>query len=317
MCESNVLLKYRGLDVTFEMDGLKINALRGIDLDVYKGEVLGVMGESGSGKTVLLHATLRLLPENALVKGSIFYKGMDLLGVKEKEFKKILGMGFSLIPQGFASLNPCLTNWFQISERPIEHFGKSRSDGYKLSADILSKLGVDKPTKVAKNYRHQLSGGILQRVLVAMGISAHSEILLVDEPTKGLDGRMKRLVVDLINNSRRDVDSMIVVSHDLEFLKEVSDRICVLYCGDVLEVCNKVNFFKSPRHPYSRALLNSLPYKGLNPIPGEPPSMVSPPLGCSFHPRCPHSTATCRSKRPALSSVDGGMVRCHLYGKEI
>ncbi|MCX8205320.1 MAG: ABC transporter ATP-binding protein [Candidatus Nezhaarchaeota archaeon] len=310
-----LLLEYRGLEVTFELRGLRVYALRGVDLEVQGGEVLGVMGESGSGKTVLLHATLRLLPEYAKVKGRILYKGLDLLGMSERSFKKILGRSFSLIPQGFASLNPCLVNWIQVSERPMEHFGKTRREGYEVAAALLEKLGIADPRRVAKGYRHQLSGGILQRVLVAMGTSAHSEVLFVDEPTKGLDRRMKRLLVELLSSSRGSFDSMVVVSHDLDFLREVSDRICVLYCGEVVEVRSKADFFKNPRHPYSMALLASLPSRGLSPIPGEPPDMTSPPPGCSFHPRCSSVSPLCRSLRPPLLSVGGGMVRCHLYGR--
>ncbi|MGC8936230.1 MAG: ABC transporter ATP-binding protein [Candidatus Methanomethylicaceae archaeon] len=316
MDNSHVLLEYRGLEVIFEMSGLKVNALRGIDLEVYRGEVLGIMGESGSGKTVLLQSTLRLLPENAKVKGKIVYKGQNLLDMRENEFKKILGTKFSMIPQGFGSLNPCLKNWLQISERPIEHFGKSKNEGYNLTVDLLSKLGVSDPARIAKNYRQFLSGGMLQRVLVAMGISANSEVLFIDEPTKGLDLRMRKLVIDLINISRKAFDSMIVVSHDLDFLKEIVDRICVLYCGDVVEVCDKREFFNSPRHPYSQALLMSLPSKGLIPIPGESPSMTSPPTGCSFHPRCKYSNSTCKKEKPSIFSVNGGKVRCHLYGQD-
>lgn len=315
MFDSKKLLEYRGLEVTFEMNGLKVNALRGIELAVYKGEILGILGESGSGKTVLLHATLRLLPENAKIKGSILYNGINLLSMKDREFKKVLGRKFSLIPQGFAYLNPCIANWIQISERPMENFGKSKSDGYQSAIDLLYKLGVKNPRNVSQNYRHNLSGGTLQRVLVAMGISEHSEILLVDEPTKGLDKRLKHLMIELINLSRKNVDSMIIVSHDLDFLKEVSDRIGVLYCGELVEICDKKSFFESPRHPYSKALLNSLPSKGLIPISGETPSMAYPPMGCSFHLRCQYSTHICKSIKPIAFPIGGGIVRCHLYGR--
>ncbi|MEM4406309.1 MAG: ABC transporter ATP-binding protein [Candidatus Methanomethylicaceae archaeon] len=316
MHDSRALLEYNGIEVTFDMGGLKVNALRGIDLEVYRGEVLGIVGESGSGKTVLLQATLRLLPENAKVRGRIFYNGLNILNIKEREFKKILGRSFSIIPQGFGSLNPCIRNWVQISERPMEHFGKSKEEGYNMASDLLGKLGVKNPSKVAQIYRHQISGGTLQRVLVAMGTSAPSKILFVDEPTKGLDERMKRLVIELIKISRKNFESVIIVSHDLNFLKEVSDRICVLYCGDLVEVCYKREFFESPRHPYSQALLLSLPSRGLLPIPGESPSMVTPPSGCSFHPRCKHSTTVCESRRPLPFLIDGGMVRCHLYARD-
>lgn len=312
---NEVLLKYRNLNVTFEMYGLRIRALREINFEVNRGEVLGIVGESGSGKSVLLQATLRLLPKNAKVDGDIFYKGLNLLSIDEREFRNILGKNFSLIPQGFASLNPCISNWIQISERPMEHFGILKNDGQKLAIDLLDKLGISNPIKVAKGYRSQLSGGMLQRVLVAMGISAPSEIIFVDEPTKGLDGKTKKLVINLLKISKEMTKSMVIVSHDLNFLREIADRICVLYWGDVLEICSNKVFFEHPRHPYSQALVNSLPSRGLIPIQGEPPSISSLPAGCSFHPRCPHSNSKCKQLRPKLIPVDDGMVRCFLYGE--
>lgn len=307
------LIEFKDVNVTFKMDGMEVKALRGVDLDLRRGEILGILGESGSGKTVLLHAALRLLPDNAKVYGQIIYSGRDLIKMERKEVMKLIGRNFALIPQGFGSLNPIIKCWLQISERPIEHFKIGKRSGYEVAERLLSETGVPSPAMTAKGYRHQLSGGMIQRVLVSMGASGPSEVLFLDEPTKGLDERMKRLVIELLRIARMQSNSMVVVSHDLQFLREISDRVCVMYCGDVLEVSETQKFFESPSHPYSAALLASLPSRGLVPIEGDAPSMVSPPGGCCFHPRCRYSVPRCMSERPPMISKNGIMVRCFKY----
>jgi len=309
------IIEIRGLKVTFKMNGMQIVALHDIDLDLRMGEVLGVLGESGSGKTVLLHSILRILPENAYTRGQILYRGNDLLSIDLQRAMHIIGKNFALIPQGFGSLNSFLKCWLQISERPMEHYGMEKEEGYKKATQLLGDLGVNFPASVAKGYRHQLSGGMLQRVLVAMGISGPSEAIFLDEPTKGLDEKKKRLVIELLRLAKRKTGAIMVVSHDLDFLKEISDRICVIYCGNVVEVAEVSEFFKSPKHPYSIALLSSLPSKGLKPIKGEIPSMLCPPSGCRFNPRCMHKSKRCTEERPPLVTVNGGMVRCFNYVK--
>ncbi|MDI9643686.1 MAG: ABC transporter ATP-binding protein [Candidatus Verstraetearchaeota archaeon] len=307
------LIEFVDLKVIFHMGGMQVVALRGVDLDLRRGEVLGVLGESGSGKTVLIHAAFRLLPENAKVSGKILYQGKDLLSMDRRRAMRLIGQNFSLIPQGFGALNPFLKSWLQISERPMEHFGVGKEEGHRRAEFLLGTMGINQPSRTANSYRHQLSGGMLQRVLVAMGASGPSQVVFLDEPTKGLDEGMKRLVVSLLKKARERSDAMMVVSHDLGFLEEVSDRICVMYCGDILEVSKVREFFVSPRHPYSSALLNSLPSRGLKPIEGEIPSMVSPPDGCRFSPRCRQRDARCANKRPPMKAVDDVMVRCFKY----
>lgn len=307
------VVEFRGVSVAFEMRGMQVTALSEVNLDLQKGEVLGVLGESGSGKTVLLTAALRLLPENARVSGEILYCGNDLLSMDRQRALRLIGKKFSLIPQGFGTLNPFLKSWLQISERPMEHLRMRKEEGYRMAERLLADMGVDPPSRAAKSYRHQLSGGMLQRVLVAMGISETSDALFVDEPTKGLDERKKRLVVELLKMAKVRTGAMMVVSHDLRFLEEISDRVCVMYCGEVIEISKAREFFTSPRHPYSSALLESLPSRGLRPIEGDLPSMVSPPRGCRFNPRCRHRLRICMEERPPLAEIDGVMVRCFKY----
>jgi peptide/nickel transport system ATP-binding protein len=307
------VIEIKDLKVTFEMSGMRITALHGVDIELRRGEVLGILGESGSGKTVLLHSIFRILPENARVSGEILYRGTNLLSIDQRRARDVIGKNFALIPQGFGSLNPFLKCWLQISERPMEHYGMRKEEGLLEAKRLLRDMGVDRPEDVARSYRHRLSGGMLQRVLVAMGVSGPSEAIFLDEPTKGLDGRKKRLLIELIKLARLRTASMMVVSHDLNFLREISDRICVIYCGDVVEIADTVSFFKSPKHPYSSAILKSLPSGGLKPIEGEAPSMASPPSGCKFNPRCPYRVEKCAEERPPLVPVDSSTVRCFNY----
>ncbi|MEM2125254.1 MAG: ABC transporter ATP-binding protein [Candidatus Methanosuratincola sp.] len=307
------VIEFKDLKVIFKMDGMEVTALCGVDLELQRGEILGILGESGSGKTVLLHAALRLLPANAVVNGQILYNGTDLLALDRKKAMTMIGREFSLIPQGFGSLNPMLKCWLQISERPMEHFKIGSKNGYCIAERLLFETGLRSPASVARSYRHELSGGMIQRVLVSMGASGPSEVMFLDEPTKGLDQRKKGLVIELLRIARQGSNSMIVVSHDLQFLKEVSDRICVMYCGDILEVSDTREFFESPKHPYSCSLMKSLPSNGLKPIKGEIPSMVSPPGGCRFSPRCGESQRKCFSERPPMYMTKGIMVRCFKY----
>jgi peptide/nickel transport system ATP-binding protein len=307
------IIEIRDLCVDFEMQQMRVSALNGVNLELQRGEVLGVLGESGSGKTVLLNSVFRLLPENARSSGEILYCGNDILSMDRKRAMQLIGRHFSLIPQGFGSLNPFLKCWLQISERPMEHFNMGKEEGYGTAVRLLGDMGIESPEKAARSYRHQLSGGMLQRALVAMGISGKSEAVFVDEPTKGLDERKKRLVIDLLQLAKQRTGAMMIVSHDLCFLKEVSDRVCVMYCGEVVEISKTRDFFASPKHPYSWALLESLPSRGLKPIEGENPSMVSPPPGCRFNPRCSHRSVRCLDERPPLAEIDGFKVRCFKY----
>lgn len=307
------LMEFRNLKVIFKMDGMDVTALCGVDLELNRGEILGILGESGSGKTVLLHTALRLLPDNAEVSGQIIYKGEDLLTLEKKKAMRIIGRDFSLIPQGFGSLNPLLKSWLQISERLMEHSGIGRREGCRRAEQMLSETGIGSPGRVARSYRHELSGGMIQRVLVSMGACGSSEVMFLDEPTKGLDEGKKRLVIELLRMVRGRSNSMMLVSHDLQLLKEVSDRICVMYCGDIIEVSETRAFFESPRHPYSSSLIKSLPSNGLRPIEGEIPSMVSPPGGCRFSPRCCESSTKCDSSRPPMFTDGRTMVRCFKY----
>jgi len=312
------ILSFRNVRTRFHLQRIVVKALDGVDLDVYENETLGIVGETGCGKSVLLLTALRLLPPNARVEGEILYDGrVNLLGVSEGEARKIIGREFALVPQGLGlSLNPVLNVGFQICERAVEHRTYSKSRGFEVSVSLLRKLGLRDAEKWSKGYPHQLSGGMKQRVLVAMGILGNPRVVFVDEPTKGLDVIKKSLLITLLKRARRESHStFIIVSHDLGFVREITDRVCVMYCGQVVELSPTKDFFKEALHPYSEALLEALPEGGLKPLEGEMPSMVNPPAGCRFHPRCKYATEICRKVVPTVKSFEGRLVRCHRAGE--
>lgn len=309
------VLSLRGIKAYFNLDQITVKAVDGVDLDVYPGEVLGIIGESGCGKSALLHTVLRLLPPNAYFSGRVIYEGVDLLRIKESEARRVIGKNFAFVPQSFGtSLNPVLKIGFQIVERSLEH-GNAQKDAIRLATSLLSKLGLNRAEKIVKSYSHQLSGGMKQRALVSMGIFGNPKLIFLDEPTKGLDTVRKRLMVNLLKRAREETGaSLVLISHDLEFVESVTDRVCVMYCGQIVEESLTKEFFKTPLHPYSKALLESLPSKGMKPIEGEMPSMINPPTGCRFHPRCKWAKKECIKLEPKLLRVNGRFVRCHRGG---
>ncbi len=251
------LIEFRNIDVKFRLGKLTIHALKGINLELRRREVLGLVGESGSGKSVLVHTLFRTLPDDAYVSGEIVYRGLNLLSLDEKKAMKLIGKKFSLIPQGFGSLNPVLKSWFQIMERPMEHFGLKKDEAYLVSKELLKKLFLEDPEKIARAYRHQLSGGMLQRILVAMGISGKTEAVFLDEPTKGLDTITKEILLELLKFAKSMTESMLIVSHDLEFIERLADRVAVIHRGEIVEILDKREFFENPKHPYSQMLIDS------------------------------------------------------------
>lgn len=308
------ILSLQRIKTYFQLDRIVVKAVDSVDLDVYPGEILGIVGESGCGKSALLLTILRLLPPTARFSGRAIYDGVDLLSIDEREARKMIGKNFAFVPQSFGtSLNPVLKIGFQIVERSLEHLSM-RKDAIGLATSLLRRLGMDRPEKIVQSYPHQLSGGMKQRALVAMGIFGKPRIIFLDEPTKGLDVVRKRLMMKLLNEARRETDALVLVSHDLEFVESVTDRLCVMYCGQIVEISPTKDFFENPFHPYSRALLESLPSRGMKPIEGEMPSMISPPSGCRFHPRCKWAERECAELESELLMVDDRFVRCHKGG---
>ena len=302
-----MLLRVENLKVHFKTDMGVVKAVDGVDLSVDIGERFTLIGESGSGKSVLGLSILRLLPKNATISGRIVFDGKDLLELDERDMQRIRGREIAWIPQSQSSLNPVLTVGFQCAEPMIQHLNYDKRSAWRKVLEIFEFLKIGNR---AREYPHQFSGGMRQRVLVAMGISTDPKLIIADEPTKGLDASKREQIVELF---RRIKDkTMLLVTHDLYFANELATKIAVMYCGKIVEVCSAKDFFKEPLHPYSRGLLDSLPLRGLKPIKGFQPSMINPPKGCRFRERCEFASSKCKEE-PPLFNLNGRAVRCWLY----
>lgn len=302
------------LRVHFLLENTTVKAVDGVSLKIYENESLALIGESGSGKSVLGMSILRLLPKNAKISGKIFFNGSNLLELPEEELKKIRGKEIAWIPQSPAtSLNPVLKVGIQIAEPMEGHLNMDRKSALKKAIKLLKFFDIQPAEKRVNEYPHQYSGGMKQRALVAMGTSTKPKLIIADEPTKGVDAAKRIKVTEIFEKVKEDDKlSLLIITHDLPFAEKLADRVAVMYCGQVVEICNAKTFFKTPLHPYSKALLDSLPSRGLKPIKGNPPSMINSPKGCRFHPRCEHAMDKC-AKEPPFVEVNGGHVRCWLY----
>lgn len=303
-----MLLKIENLKVHIKTDMGVVKAVDGVDLAVNTGERFTLIGESGSGKSVLGLSILRLLPKNADVKGRIIFDGKDLLRLSEDEMKRIRGREIAWIPQSQSSLNPVLTVGFQCAEPIIQHLRYDKKSAWEKVLEIFDFLKIGRNR--ANDYPHQFSGGMRQRVLVAMGISTNPKLIIADEPTKGLDVHKREQVVELFKSIKDK--TMLVITHDLQFAEKIATRIAVMYCGKIVEISNSKDFFEEPLHPYSIGLLDSLPSRGLKPIKGFQPSMMNPPKGCRFRERCEFASSKCKEE-PPLFKLNGRFVRCWLY----
>jgi len=302
------LLEVIDLKVHFKTESGVVRAVDGVSFEVLEGERFVLVGESGSGKSVLAQAILRLLPKNAEIEGRIVFDGRDLLELSEDDMRKIRGKEIAWIPQSQTALNPILTVGFQCAEPLMEHFGLDRDSALARILRLFDFLGIGGR---ANDYPHQFSGGMRQRVLVAMGISTDPKLIIADEPTKGLDAAKRDQVVELFQKVKR---TMLIITHDLQFAESLADRIAVMYCGEIVEISPAKDFFSNPLHPYAQGLLDSLPSRGLKPIPGFQPSLMHPPKGCRFGKRCQFFREECKQK-PSLVHVGDRLVRCWLYDR--
>lgn len=307
------ILEIKNLSAHFLVGDSVVKAVDGVSLSIKRNETLALIGESGSGKSVLGLAVLRLLPENVRLEGEILFNGINLPELTEKEIRKIRGRHIAWIPQNPATaMNPGMRVGVQIAEPMILHLGLKKDQALKKSVSLLNSFGIEPAGLRAKEYPYQYSGGMLERALVAMGTSAAPELVIADEPTKGVDSIKKQSITALFRKIKRENVSVMLITHDLHFAKAMADRIAVNYCGQIMEVCDAEQFFREPYHPYSRALLKSLPSGGLKPISGDSPGMTDPPRGCRFYPRCEYATARCLTE-PQMKLHDGNLVRCRLY----
>ncbi|MEA2045542.1 MAG: ABC transporter ATP-binding protein [Euryarchaeota archaeon] len=307
-------LEISNLRVRFPTDDGVVRVTNGVDLDIDEGENLGLIGESGSGKTVLGMAIVRLLPGDAKIEGAIRFNGRDLLTLNEAEMRRIRGREIVMILQNPTnSLNPVLTIGSQIEEAVRLHSELDKERAKKKVVELLEEVGIRSAARRAKEYPHQFSGGMKERAMIAMALASDPSLIIADEPTKGLDVTIKRRVVTLIKEVTK-TKSMLFITHDLGSAAEICDRIAVMYAGEILEIAGTEDLLNDPLHPYTMGFLDSLPSRGLKPIPGMGPSLIDLPSGCKFHPRCDRAMELCkREDPPMIQKENRRQVRCFQY----
>ncbi|HOK57939.1 MAG TPA: ABC transporter ATP-binding protein [Methanothrix sp.] len=303
------LLELRGLSVRFDTPAGSVRAASDVSLVLEEHDTLAIVGETGCGKSVIANAILRLLPENASVTGSVIYRGMDLLKMSEREISRIRGREIAIVFQNpSAALNPVHRILDQVSEPLLIHLGIPKRRAVHEAEGLLRALGLNGAGRL---YPFQLSGGMNQRAMIACSSILRPKILMADEPTKGLDQSMVKNALELIESVRSESGaSLIMITHDLDVALSSSDRIAVMYCGEIVEMGRTEDVLCNPDHPYTKALRESMPDRGFRPIPGNTPSMIDPPEGCRFHPRCPFKMKICSRERPSLNNSCGRYVRC-------
>jgi peptide/nickel transport system ATP-binding protein len=290
-------------------------AVDDVSFDHESKETLALVGETGCGKSVIASSILKLLPDNANWSGKILYGGRDLLQFSERELADIRGQEISIIFQNpTLALNPVYCIGDQISELFRVHKRASSKESQEYAISLLRRMGFKDPEPSLHMYPSQLSEGMNQRVLIALALALHPKIIIADEPTKGLDERLKEDILnELMKIKREKESSLFLITHDLEAALKIADRVALMYCGQVVEIALSSEFFARPFHPYARALLRSLPGQGFVPIPGVSPSMIAPPTGCRFHPRCAERLEACSREEPPPITKSGRTIRCHLY----
>ncbi|MFZ9779160.1 MAG: ABC transporter ATP-binding protein [Ilumatobacteraceae bacterium] len=309
------VLEVRDLRVTFNTPLGPLAAVRGVDLDVYGGEMVAVVGESGSGKSVSFLAAMGLLPRTATVEGSVVLQGEQLVGAAPKKLRSVRGRLMSMIFQDpLSALNPVHKIGAQISEMLRAHQSMSEKAALARAVDLLEIVGIPQPGDRAQQYPHEFSGGMRQRVVIAMAIANSPKLLIADEPTTALDVTVQAQILEVIQRVQAQFGTAVVlITHDLGVVARVCERVNVMYAGRVVERANIMDVFDQPTHPYTRGLLASLPQTGVErlvPINGFPPNMLKPPSGCAFRPRCTHATDACGVSLPELQPVGDSMSAC-------
>jgi dipeptide transport system ATP-binding protein len=312
------LLEIKDLSVTFPTPAGPFAAVDGVSLSVDEGEVLGIVGESGSGKSVTMLAVMGLVPYPGQVRAArMAFAGRDLLKLSARERRQLTGKDVAMIFQEpTTSLNPCFTVGFQIEETLRWHEGLSRRAARHRAIDLLDQVGIPAPESRLGSYPHQLSGGMNQRVMIAMAIACNPRLLIADEPTTALDVTIQAQILDLLLTLQRERGmALVLITHNIGVVAETARRVAVMYAGQVMEEQAADSLFAAPQHPYTAALLAALPERAnggrLVTIPGVVPGPYDRPDGCLFSPRCAYATGYSRTVRPALREWRGGHIRCH------
>ena len=317
------LIEVKNLKTYFFTDEGISKAVDGVDFEIYPGETLGLVGESGCGKSVTALSILQLLekPAGKIVRGEILFEGKDLVKLKQNQIRKIRGKDISMIFQDpISSLDTVFTIGEQLTETIILHKNVSKKEAIEQSIEVLKKVGIPLPEQRMSEYPHQLSGGMRQRVMIAIALSCDSKLLIADEPTTALDVTIQAQILDLMNDIKQNSGmSILMITHDMGVIAEVTDRVGVMYAGKIVEYTGVKNIFANPMHPYSWGLLNSIPQPSLNrkrlmTIPGTVPSSYYYPKGCHYNLRCPVASEICFEKEPEMVELEKGhKVSCWNY----
>ncbi len=315
------LLSIQDLVTTFRTEGGRVRAVDGVSFDIPRGKTLGVVGESGCGKSVTALSVMRLIqdPPGQIAGGKILYNGQDLLALPEPEMRKIRGNKISMIFQEpMTSLNPVFTTGDQVAEAIRLHQGKSRKEALAKAVEMFQLVGIPSPAERVRAYPHQMSGGMRQRVMIAMALACNPDLLIADEPTTALDVTIQAQILDLLNRLQRELGmSILLITHDLGVVAETCEVVVVMYAGKIVEKATAGDLFASPRHHYTAGLLRSVPSftavgatatgdkARLQEIPGMVPALTALPPGCKFQDRCPAVQDKCRAEDPALTPVAG------------
>ncbi|MDX6226238.1 MAG: glutathione transport system ATP-binding protein [Frankiales bacterium] len=315
------LLVVDNLTVEFPTDDGAVQAVRGVSYSLAPGEVLGIVGESGSGKSVTSLAIMGLLPKSARISGSVKFRGEELVGVSEHEMTRVRGKKIAMIFQDpMTSLNPVYSIGYQMAEAVLAHSDVSKSEAWTRGVDLLDMVNIPNAKERASNYPHEFSGGMRQRVVIAMAMANNPDVIIADEPTTALDVTVQAQVLDVLETAQSETGAaMVLITHDLGVVAGQADRVLVMYAGKPVEIGSVDEIYYEPRMPYSLGLLGSLPRldkrgdSRLTPILGSPPSLINLPQGCPFTPRCPLSTDLCEQEEPLLrpTTTPAHLAACH------
>ena len=326
MEDNKNLVEVKNLEVSFFTYAGEVKAVRGISYNLKPGEVMGIVGESGSGKSVSSYGLMGIIPEpGKVIGGQILFEGRDVTAMSEKELLKIRGKDISMIFQDpMTSLNPLFTIGNQIEESLRKHTSLDKDQRQKRMVELLTLVGINQPEKRLKQYPHEFSGGMRQRVMIAMALACDPKLLIADEPTTALDVTIQAQILELLKEVKDKIHMGIVfITHDLGVVSDICDSISVMYAGTIVESGSSDQIFYEPRHPYTWGLLASVPkidtdeHQRLIPIEGNPVDLINPPKGCPFAPRCKHCMKICIDQAPPQCQVgEGHMAACWLPVKE-
>ena len=318
------LLEVNDLHITFHTYAGKVKAVRGVNFEVETGEAVAIVGESGCGKSVTAKSIMRLLetPPAEYEKGTIKFNGKDLIKTSEKDMQKVRGNDISMIFQDpMTSLNPTTKVGVQIMEGILKHQNVSRKEAQERALETLKLVGIPQPEKRLEQYPHEFSGGMRQRVMIAIALACEPKLLIADEPTTALDVTIQAQILELMKDIQKRLGtSIIMITHDLGVVAETCDRVVVMYAGEVVETGTVEKIFANPQHPYTQGLLKTVPRLDMDktaplvPIVGSPPDLLDPPKGCPFYARCEHAMKVCKDHHPDLEEVAPGQTAaCWLH----